>query len=86
MFYRWGLLYPLYVLSEIGIIFVSFVLSCLRFSAHLADFSSISIVRQTDLAELLGSAIAINLYVTSLSRGDGLSKGHSIAYASERSS
>lgn len=36
--YRWGLLYPLYVMAEIGIIF-------------------------TDLAELLGSAIAINLCV-----------------------
>ena len=36
LFYRWGLLYPLYALAEIGIIF-------------------------TDLAELLGSAIAINL-------------------------
>lgn len=33
---RWGVLYPLYVLSELGIIF-------------------------TDLAELLGSAIALNL-------------------------
>ncbi|GAA6059625.1 hypothetical protein JCM10212_004128 [Sporobolomyces blumeae] len=38
LFYRWGLLYPLYVLMEIGIVF-------------------------TDLAELLGSAIAINLLV-----------------------
>ncbi|GAA5984827.1 hypothetical protein JCM5350_004250 [Sporobolomyces pararoseus] len=41
MFYRWGLLYPLYVLSEIGIIF-------------------------TDLAELLGSAIAINLLIPAI--------------------
>lgn len=41
MFYRWGLLYPLYVLSEIGIIF-------------------------TDLAELLGSAIAINLLIPAM--------------------
>ncbi|KAK4049425.1 Manganese transporter smf1 [Microbotryomycetes sp. JL201] len=38
MFWRWGVLYPLYVLSEIGII-------------------------MTDLAELLGSAIAINLLI-----------------------
>jgi hypothetical protein len=36
--YRWGLLYPLYALAELGIIF-------------------------TDLAELLGSAIAINLII-----------------------
>lgn len=36
MLYRWGILYPLYALAEIGIIF-------------------------TDLAELIGSAIAINL-------------------------
>ncbi|GAA5955465.1 hypothetical protein JCM3765_006787 [Sporobolomyces pararoseus] len=41
MFYRWGLLYPLYVLSEIGIIF-------------------------TDLAELIGSAIAINLLIPAI--------------------
>lgn len=38
MFYRWGMLYPLYAISEIAIIF-------------------------TDMAELLGSAIAINLLV-----------------------
>ncbi|KAM0792841.1 hypothetical protein ACM66B_002607 [Microbotryomycetes sp. NB124-2] len=38
LFWRWGVLYPLYVLSEIGII-------------------------MTDLAELLGSAIAINLLI-----------------------
>lgn len=42
MLWRWGVLYPLYVIAECGIIF-------------------------TDLAELLGSAIAINLYVDSLS-------------------
>jgi metal iron transporter len=36
LFYRWGLLYPIYVLVEIAII-------------------------ATDLAELLGSAIALNL-------------------------
>lgn len=36
MFYRWGIMYPLYGLSELGIILV-------------------------DMAELLGSAIAINL-------------------------
>ncbi|GAA5880805.1 hypothetical protein JCM1840_003288 [Sporobolomyces johnsonii] len=41
MFYRWGLLYPLYVLSELGIIF-------------------------TDLAELLGSAIAIKLLIPAI--------------------
>ncbi|KPV76894.1 uncharacterized protein RHOBADRAFT_51878 [Rhodotorula graminis WP1] len=39
--YRWGLLYPLYVMAEIGIIF-------------------------TDLAELLGSAIAINLLIPAI--------------------
>lgn len=36
MFYRWGMLYPLYAITELAII-------------------------ATDLAELLGSAIAINL-------------------------
>ncbi|SGY68165.1 BQ5605_C004g02859 [Microbotryum silenes-dioicae] len=41
MVYRWGVLYPLYALSEIGIIF-------------------------TDLAELLGSAIAINLIIPAI--------------------
>ncbi|GAA6010866.1 hypothetical protein JCM11491_004573 [Sporobolomyces phaffii] len=41
LFYRWGLLYPLYVLSEIGIVF-------------------------TDLAELIGSAIAINLLIPAI--------------------
>ncbi|GAA5844881.1 hypothetical protein JCM9279_000029 [Rhodotorula babjevae] len=39
--YRWGLLYPLYIMAEIGIIF-------------------------TDLAELLGSAIAINLLIPAI--------------------
>ncbi|GAA6047718.1 hypothetical protein JCM3770_001743 [Rhodotorula araucariae] len=39
--YRWCLLYPLYIMAEIGIIF-------------------------TDLAELLGSAIAINLLIPSI--------------------
>ncbi|GAA5924942.1 uncharacterized protein JCM15063_005773 [Sporobolomyces koalae] len=41
LFYRWGVLYPLYVLSEAGIVF-------------------------TDLAELLGSAIAINLLIPAI--------------------
>ncbi|KAK4056297.1 Manganese transporter smf1 [Microbotryomycetes sp. JL221] len=41
MFWRWGVLYPLYVMSEIGII-------------------------MTDLAELLGSAIAINLLIPAI--------------------
>ncbi|GAA5893389.1 hypothetical protein JCM5296_004863 [Sporobolomyces johnsonii] len=41
VFYRWGLLYPLYVLCELGIIF-------------------------TDLAELLGSAIAIKLLIPAI--------------------
>ncbi|GAA5901927.1 uncharacterized protein JCM6883_000442 [Sporobolomyces salmoneus] len=41
MFYRWGVLYPLYVVCEIGIIF-------------------------TDLAELIGSAIAINLLIPAI--------------------
>lgn len=38
LLFRYGLLYPLYAITELGIIF-------------------------TDLAELLGSAIAINLFV-----------------------
>lgn len=41
MFYRWGLLYPLYAMAEAGII-------------------------MTDLAELLGSAIAINLLIPAI--------------------
>lgn len=41
LWYRWGLLYPLYLMAEAGII-------------------------MTDLAELLGSAIAINLLVPAI--------------------
>ena len=43
MLWRWGVLYPLYAMAEIGIVF-------------------------TDLAELIGSAIAINLCVLGLLR------------------
>ncbi|KIY72594.1 natural resistance-associated macrophage protein [Cylindrobasidium torrendii FP15055 ss-10] len=47
MFYRWGLLYPLYVLSEIAII-------------------------ATDLAELLGSAIALSMLFPQLELWHGV--------------
>lgn len=55
MFYRWGMLYPLYIIAE-----GKTLISAAPLTACLTTILSAGIIF-TDLAELLGTAIAFNL-------------------------
>lgn len=55
MFYRWGMLYPLYIIAE-GELAIRFGLAKI-----ILTFRPSAGIIFTDLAELLGTAIAFNL-------------------------
>lgn len=64
MFWRWGVLYPLYALAECEQLILT---RSIFYREKLTTICAAGIIF-TDLAELLGSAFAINMCVKSLCR------------------